>query len=244
MRRRGFTLLELLIVIAIIATLVGLLGPALWRAMVQTRVAAARAGIETIKIALASYLADHRGYPRNSAYATNDDLLRDDAAALYAALQNHASLELGGGAQAPYLEGWKEVGLVEDLSKLEADSMGKDGLTGVERLDADQLALSQTVPWQQQHGPRSGAPLVLLDPWGNPYHYREWAGVRDQTKQALVLAPVPRTGFSRPPNGTDAPVTGPVLDRPHTLMSVDIWSNGPNGINEYGAGDDVSSWGS
>ena len=39
-----------------------------------------------------------------------------------------------------------------------------------------------------------------------------------------------------------APISGTVPDHPHTVGEIDIWSNGPNGINEYGAGDDVRSW--
>ena len=40
----------------------------------------------------------------------------------------------------------------------------------------------------------------------------------------------------------DVPVAGPVPDRPHHISGVDVWSSGPNGVNEYGAGDDVANW--
>ena len=69
--------------------------------------------------------------------------------------------------------------------------------------------------------------------------------VASATKDPLYDTPTPRSGFSLPPNATATPpVPGPVPDRPHDLYGYDIWSNGPNGINEYGApeSDDVRSW--
>lgn len=242
-RRSGFTLIELLVVLLIIGVLASLLLPVIRVTIQRTERAKTYSEIETIRIALAEYLADHRRYPRLSGYATADDQLQNDAPAFYAALRNHSSPELGGGQNAPYLETWKEVGVVVDRTRLQADTMAKDGNAGVRRLDEDERALSQTVPYQRQHGPKSAEPLVLLDAWGNPYAFREWASVRDSAKQALLLTPIPRSGFSLPPSGGgDPPVAGPVGDKPHELSGVDIWSFGPNGVNEYGAGDDVASW--
>lgn len=55
---------------------------------------------------------------------------------------------------------------------------------------------------RQFDGGRNGA---LLDPWGEPYHFR--------------------------------------LQNPqHNHFSVDIWSSGPNRINEEGKGDDITNW--
>lgn len=242
-RRSAFTLIELLVVLFIIGILMSLLLPVM--AGVRNKADRARAStqIDIIRNALTSYLADHRRYPRLSGYATPEDLLRNDAPALYAALRNHPSHDLGGGQSGPYLETWGRIGVVEDPTRLEAASMGLDGNTGIRELDEDERVQAQTVPFQQAHAPRGLQPLVLLDPWGAPYVYREWAGVRDSAKQALVVTPIPRSGFSLPPNGGGPPpVPGPVDDKPRNLSGVDIWSFGPNGVNEFGAGDDVSSW--
>jgi prepilin-type N-terminal cleavage/methylation domain-containing protein len=242
-RRSGFTLIELLIVLFMIGVLVSMLMPVIGSLIRKAERARAMTEIDLLRVALTEYLADHRRYPHLAGYATSGELLQNDAPALYAGLLNHPSPGLGGGQNGPYLEEWGGVGVVVDVAKLAADTMSKDGLSGVRRLQGEERAQAQTVPYQQQHHPGSASPLVLLDPWGSPYAYREWASVRASAKQALLTTPIPRSGFSAPPNSSgDAPVAGPVPDRPHNLSGVDIWSFGPNGINEYGAGDDVASW--
>ena len=55
-----------------------------------------------------------------------------------------------------------------------------------------------------------------------------------------------RTPLSSPesPSAAEVDVKDPVFDRPHNPESFDLWSNGPNGINEFGhaESDDVTSW--
>ena len=84
---------------------------------------------------------------------------------------------------------------------------------------------------------------MLLDLWGNPYHYREWASVATALKNDLLKGPPLRTGFVYPP-GWNGPTIKQTQDRPHSVDGYDVWSNGPNGINEYGDpfSDDVVSW--
>ena len=45
--------------------------------------------------------------------------------------------------------------------------------------------------------------------------------------------------------GAGPPVVGGIKDQIHAPDRYDIWSNGPNGVNEYGftGSDDVTSWG-
>ena len=65
-RTRGFTLVEMLTVIAIMAVLAGLLFPAIGMVQRRSREKAARATIERLKLALEQYQADFGDYPPTS----------------------------------------------------------------------------------------------------------------------------------------------------------------------------------
>ena len=54
----------------------------------------------------------------------------------------------------------------------------------------------------------------VMDPWGNPYHI----AIADSNVSNIVIS------------GID--IGGPVA----------VWSNGKNKKNEYGKGDDITSW--
>lgn len=61
--QRGFTLVELLVVVIVLGLLVGLVGPRLFGRVAQSRVAAARAQIELLGAALDQYRLDMGTYP-------------------------------------------------------------------------------------------------------------------------------------------------------------------------------------
>lgn len=61
--RRGFTLIEMLVVLAIIATLAGVVAPAILRNAGDAKVQAARSQIETLGLALDAYRLDSDTYP-------------------------------------------------------------------------------------------------------------------------------------------------------------------------------------
>lgn len=65
-RKLGFTLLELIVVIAIVATLASLVAPAIFRNTGDARVVAARTQMEILGLALDSYRLDNGTYPSNS----------------------------------------------------------------------------------------------------------------------------------------------------------------------------------
>jgi len=61
--RRGFTLIEMLVVIVVIAILAGLVGPLVFRNVGDARVSAAKAQIEIFGLALDQYRLDNDYYP-------------------------------------------------------------------------------------------------------------------------------------------------------------------------------------
>jgi general secretion pathway protein G len=64
--RRGFTLIEMMVVVAIIGTLAMLVGPSVFRHVGDASVAAARTQIEILSAALESYRLDTGEYPATS----------------------------------------------------------------------------------------------------------------------------------------------------------------------------------
>lgn len=64
--RRGFTLIEVLVVIVVIAILATLVAPSIFRNVGDARVATARTQIETFGTALDSYRLDSGQYPATS----------------------------------------------------------------------------------------------------------------------------------------------------------------------------------
>ncbi|HUY42082.1 MAG TPA: prepilin-type N-terminal cleavage/methylation domain-containing protein [Candidatus Dormibacteraeota bacterium] len=72
---RGFTLIEMMIVVAIIAILVTILVPNLMRARAQAQTAACEANLKEIATALELYETDHDAYPQSgNVDASNSDL--------------------------------------------------------------------------------------------------------------------------------------------------------------------------
>lgn len=81
--RTGFTLLELMVVMAVIGMLAAMIFPNLGRARTRARTAKALSELKTIELALMEYYADYSGFPTNlgmSPPATNgiDKLALDE----------------------------------------------------------------------------------------------------------------------------------------------------------------------
>jgi type II secretion system protein G len=111
---RGFTLIELMIVVAIIAILAGILIPNFVNARAQAQTAACESNLRAIATALELYYADNQVYPTASGAAVQPTLLtangiaylnntpKDPAAQSGTATYSLTTVQAGGGSAAGY----------------------------------------------------------------------------------------------------------------------------------------------
>lgn len=131
--RRGFTLIEMMVVLMIIGTLAMLVGPSILRNVGMANETVARTQLETFAVALDAYLLDTGGYP-----TTEQGL---------AALRTEPLLGVTGW-RGPYLrkpvpqDPWGKPYLYlapgeHDTQGYDLSSLGRDGAPGGEGEDAD-----------------------------------------------------------------------------------------------------------
>ena len=245
-REAAFTLLELLIVVAIIALLASMVLGALAGARKKTMVARARSEIAQLKAALSMYDSEHGRFPRrplgNTAPTAVNLLKQNDIGWVYAGLRNRAAIKYGGGQGSPYLE-WKpeNVGYVTNPDPANGDDASDAGNPppyNAGMLDAANFDSLNDASFQATVLPAASSTpakcLAFLDPWQSPYFYREWASIQEATKGTASAAKTSKTDTG---GGTTS-----VTDRLHERTRFEIWSWGPNAANEWGDGDDVTSW--
>ena len=147
-RPHGFTLVELLIVIAILAALIGLTTAAVTAVQRKSQVKACKATIDAIAGALASYESDFGDYPPTSlaALGARTNRTNEGSEALVRCL---TTKDRGG----PYYD-FKE----QDLGNTDGDRLSGRG-------DRTSSALGSRELYE------------VLDPWGNPliyFHHRDY----------------------------------------------------------------------
>lgn len=216
---RAMTLMELLIVVAIMAVLMSVTLPYLSKIRTDARVAMAKNQLGAMATALEAYKSAQGYYPVDPGRVQGADIPEF----LFAGLHNKPTPSLGGGGEPPFYDPETDsLGLLNGYD----DSEGK-GERFQQNADAAGPVEHSSATFQLAHKPRvrtgkslieaQGLP-VILDPWGNAYHYREWESKRqDAAAKAAQAAPGP--------DGCLSP------------RRFDLWSNGPDGINNFGAKD-------
>ncbi len=168
MKSKGFTLIELAVVLAIIAVLAAVLTPMVTGYLDQARIARASADVRTIADAVKLYNRDTGRYP---IYDTN---------ALYVSDTTGAIREIGSSAgNTPAAgSGWTLSGTTLTSSSLESYlNNNSSGLTG------------GAFPKAAFRGPYIGT--IDSDPWANKYLLNSTDLVRSSTSHAYVLSAGP-----------------------------------------------------
>jgi general secretion pathway protein G len=134
MRRRGFTLIEIIVVIAVVAILASLVSPMVFRNVSDAKVSAARAQIEIFALALDAFRLDNDRYPTTEeglsvlrTEPTGDSIPRWRGPYL----RKEVPLDPWGHAYVYLSPGGVNV------SSYDLSSLGRDGASGGESEDAD-----------------------------------------------------------------------------------------------------------
>ena len=149
--RRAFTIIEMLVVIAIIAILAGMLLPAISKAKINAQRKAAKTEMVNIISAIEAYHNEYSRYPTPTNYLTQDFTFGDLSVGSSTNLYNTGSLT--------------------DNSDLMAILMDEDRLVNTDhkKNPRKRAFFNPSKRANTTNEPGLGPDLVLRDPWGQPY---------------------------------------------------------------------------
>ena len=211
-RARGFTLVEVLVVIAILAVLSGLITVSVREARKFADLKIAKSGIQLLEQSALSYKNAFGDYPPTSLSHSISSIKTNRTNEGIESLILHVMARKKGG---PFHEEFSEDRL--------------------ENFDGDRLPTKAQKKLKAEFNLAWNTPDLLeyCDLWGNPYvyiHHRDYSLKKKQVVQtsegitSAVAAKSAKTG---------------TFHKPSTFQ---IWSFGPNRVNDNGKGDDVTSW--
>ena len=224
-KKSGFTLLELLIVLAILIVIIGILGTTVWNSYKRALVRAATVQVtNTLTTAVEEFKMEFREYPSmTEGLYVLAGLDNPDAPA--AAQQMQMQQQMGmTGQNGMNMNGQMNGGMMNDPSMMGGAGMNMNdpsmmGGAGMNMNDPTMMGgnmnmtggMQQTATVNQVVKPKRKItePFVqekdLIDPWNNPIKY-EWPTTKGDGKKPA------------------------------------IWSMGPDGEDNNGDGDDVINW--
>lgn len=225
---RGLTLVELMVVILIIAILASVIGFAVSGAFAGGAKAEADGTVRTIKGMIESFRTNYHTVPPSSIGALSIHFGRAGVPVEDPNPTNRGIEALVYVLRSPVLIGGRLLS-DEDFNRLQINT---DDEEGSELLTDNFL----NVP---------GDPKLyeLRDPWGNPFVYVCFAdeaglfGLDQVIPVMLADKTIVEVNLDELKAKLIHPTTGLSVAREYAL-----WSFGPDGVNEYGRGDDIVSW--
>jgi prepilin-type N-terminal cleavage/methylation domain-containing protein len=240
MKRNRFTLVELLIVISVIAILAGLLLPAIGKVKDKARKVQAKAGAHALVIAIKSFESTYGLLPWTGP-TPNPPAVEDVCTdGIYKAGPVGPPRLAGTPVPFTATQGGEYDTLLEILTCVDgpdsSDGTAVGNVRAIKFLDvsSDYTKLLDPTKPKESYGYR--------DPWGNRF------GIALDTNydNLVKFIGIPRVNgtsdvIDNDGNGVKdgADPNEAYMDLPGTVF---VWSFGPNGINEWGAGDDVATW--
>ena len=226
MRRHGFTLIEIMVVIGIILLLASVLLVSFSGVFSKSKEAQTKATIETLKSGV-------EGFQSRWGIPPPANLQELGVLVNYPVLADPNQQNIGIEALVLALRSKREQGPYMDAPLMQDDERRTN-------LDIDTIIEEAGAPEYLDLEEGSAPDLFeIIDAWGNPLVYIDSKTLMQGSFQYDVTL---ADGTTTKINATEAqdalrhPVTG------QFPTSYVIWSFGEDGINQYGRGDDVTSW--